>query len=148
MKHLDKFLLLSTTERRLLVRVSLLLIAIRVGLSLLPFHTLRRILHIASLASIRLKKTNDSSAAKAIWAVNVAGHYMPGVGTCLTQALTAQALLARRGRPATVYIGVVRGEKGQLQAHAWLESQGDIVVGRSELARYTPLVALENHSQR
>jgi len=123
-------------------------VATRLGLSLLPFQTLRRILAKVSVANVRLKRTDHSSAAKAIWAVKVAACYMPGAGTCLAQALTAQSLLARRGRPATVHIGVVKGEKGELQAHAWLESQGDIVVGSSELERYTPLVAIEKNSQR
>jgi hypothetical protein len=52
-------------------------------------------------------------------------------------------LLARRGHPALLRIGVLKGEEGRLEAHAWLESKGRIVIGGSELERFTPLVALE-----
>jgi hypothetical protein len=49
-------------------------------------------------------------------------------------------LLARRGCHATVRIGVARSETGELQAHAWVEVDGSIVIGGSESQKhYTPL---------
>ncbi|MCB0213695.1 MAG: lasso peptide biosynthesis B2 protein [Anaerolineae bacterium] len=61
--------------------------------------------------------------------------------TCLTQALSALILLRRYGHPATLKIGVALHEAKQFEAHAWVESQGLIVVGgtTSELSRFTPL---------
>jgi hypothetical protein len=55
-------------------------------------------------------------------------------------------LLARHGHPALVRIGVVRGEGGGVQAHAWVESEGAVVIGGAELDRYTPLAGLEKES--
>ena len=43
--------------------------------------------------------------------------------TCLRRALTLQKLLAKRGIPVELKIGV-RKQDGQLSAHAWLEYQG------------------------
>ncbi len=43
--------------------------------------------------------------------------------TCLRRALTLQKLLAKRGIPVELKIGV-RKQDGQLSAHAWLEFQG------------------------
>ena len=143
MKRLLKFMHLPAAERWLLVKAALLLSAIRLGLGLLPFQTLRRLLAKVAEASTGLQETDRSSADRIVWAVEAAGRRLPGAGTCLTQALAAQALLARRGHPALLRIGVLKGEEGRLEAHAWLESKGRIVIGGSELERFTPLVALE-----
>ena len=144
MKRPLKFMRHPAAERWLLVKAALLLAAIRVGLGLLPFQTLRRLLaRMAEAPTGWLQESERSSADRIVWAVETAGRHLPRTGTCLTQALAAQVLLARRCHPALLHIGVVKGEKGQLEAHAWLESQGKIVIGGSELERFTPLVALE-----
>jgi hypothetical protein len=75
--------------------------------------------------------------------VETASRRTPGLKTCLAQALAAQVLLTRRGYPALLRIGVAKGERQQLQAHAWVESEGKIVIGGSELERYTPLAVLK-----
>ncbi len=137
MHRMRKFLRLPSTDRRLLIQSVFLLGAIRLGLWLLPFETLRRLL--ARVA----QGTNRASLDRVTWAVTVAGRYVP-VATCLTRALATQVLLGRCGHPASLRIGVVRSEEGQLQAHAWVESRGRIVLGGSEdLSRYTPLPPLE-----
>jgi hypothetical protein len=144
MKRPLKFMRLPAAERWLLVKAALLLAAIRLGLGLLPFQTLRRLLgKVTEAPTGWLQEADQSSADRVVWAVEVASRYLPAAGTCLTQALVAQVLLARRGHPGLLHIGVVKGEEGQLEAHAWLESGGRIVIGESELDRYTPLAALE-----
>jgi hypothetical protein len=52
-------------------------------------------------------------------------------------------LLVRQGYPALLHIGAAKGEGGQLRAHAWVESEGRVVIGGHDLGRYAPLVALE-----
>ena len=143
MKRLHKLLRLPAAERRLLVKAALLLVAIRLGLWLLPFRTMRRLLSKMTAMPVGSRNIGQSSVYKVAQAVEVAGLYTPGVGTCLTQALAAQVLLARRGHLASLHIGVVRGAERRLEAHAWLESGGKVVIGGSELERYTSLVALE-----
>jgi hypothetical protein len=73
------------------------------------------------------------------------GVYCVPAATCLTQALATQVLLDQRGQTARTRIGVVKGEDGQLQAHAWVESEGVVVIGgsESEIKQYTPLLALD-----
>ena len=46
--------------------------------------------------------------------------------TCLRRALTLQRLLAKRGISTELKIGA-RKDNGQLNAHAWLEYQGQII---------------------
>jgi hypothetical protein len=42
-----------------------------------------------------------------------------------------------------VRIGVAKGEGGKLEAHAWVECEGNVIIGGYELERYTSLVALD-----
>jgi Transglutaminase-like superfamily len=141
MKHLGRFYRLPTSERWLLARAALLLGAIRVGLWLLPFRTLRSLLDRATVF-YRVRETDYQSTDLVVWAVEVAAKHMPGFDTCLTRALAAQVLLSRRGHPAVLRIGVVKSAVGKFEAHAWVESDGRVVIGGHELERYTPLAAL------
>ena len=62
------------------------------------------------------------------WGMTKASQFVPKT-TCLTQALGTQVLLGRRGHLTLIHIGVAKGEEGRLEAHAWLESRGKVVLG-------------------
>jgi hypothetical protein len=143
MKPLLKFFLLPHGERWLLLKAALLLGAIRMGLRLLPFQTLKRLLDSASSSRAATKFSSD----RIVWAVTAAGRYVLGNGPCLTQALAVQLLLKRRGYPASLRIGVARKGQGELQAHAWVESEDRVVVGGGDLSEYTPLPELDGERQ-
>lgn len=145
MQRLRKFLSLPLAERWLLIEAAFLLEAINLGLRLLPFRTLRRL--VARVAVTRRRYVKNSSADRIAWAVEVASRHSPGVKSCLTQAFAAQVLLARRSYPALLRIGVVKDEKEQFQAHAWVESGGKTVIGEYELERYTTLATLDGKLQ-
>ena len=139
MKRLRKFLSLTPRERVLLINALLLLGAIRLGLKLMPFQTLRRLLARMAQPIRTLQQAEKASVDKVAWAVMVASHYIPGA-RCLAQALATQVLLERRGYPTQLRIGVARSKGGQLWGHAWVESQGQIVIGGSgNITLYTPL---------
>jgi hypothetical protein len=72
------------------------------------------------------------------WAVSLVSRTVPGA-TCLTQALAAQVLLSWRGCGSRLGIGVARPAAGGLVAHAWLESDGMVVLGGPDIGSYTPL---------
>jgi Transglutaminase-like superfamily len=144
MKHLRKFLRLPAVERWLLIKAAFLLEAIKLGMWLLPFRTLRRFISVMIRAPIKPRRTDHSSTQRVVWAIEVASRRTPGVKTCLAQALATQVLLARRGYPALLHIGVVLGEQRQLQAHAWVVTEeGKVVIGESEPGRYDPLAVLD-----
>jgi hypothetical protein len=77
------------------------------------------------------------------WAINKAAAFFPGGASCLPRALAAQWLLAQAGHDARLRIGVTNDEK--FEAHAWVVSSGEIVVGGTveTLARYNLLT--ESH---
>ncbi len=144
MQRLLKFLYLSSGDRRLLLKSFILLGLVRLGLYLLPFTTLRRALVSISRVTSSRQEINQTEVAKLIWAVNQSSRYMPGGVKCLARALTTQVLMSRRGYPSELRIGVAKSESGQLEAHAWIESQGQVLIGHlQDLSRFTLLPSWE-----
>lgn len=143
MEPLRKFSLLPTLDRRMLIKAALLLELTKLGMRLLPFRTLSRLLARAAGTTVGLRRADHASPERIGWAVEAASRHAPGLKTCLAQALAAHVLLTRRGHPALLHIGVARGEQGQFQAHAWVESKGKVVIGGSEMERCTSLAVLE-----
>ena len=75
------------------------------------------------------------------WAVRAAARRVPRA-SCLTQSLALEALLVQAGHPAALRIGVARKDDGAFEAHAWVESEGRVLIGRlSDLERFAPLPA-------
>lgn len=144
MAQLRKFLRLTSAERRLLVRAVILLWAIRLGLVVLPFQTIRRLLGRVAPAPAIPRNAASIAPPQFAWATAVASRYVPGTGSCLTRALAVQVWLEREGYPADLRIGVARDEGEGFHAHAWVESEGHVVIGGSGLERYATLTAWES----
>lgn len=143
-RRVGRFLRLPTAERRCLVQAAILLESIWLGLRLVPFPTLRNLLDGMVQAPSRRRVGDQLSADQVVWAVTVASRYLPGDKTCLVQALAARLLLARHGHSTHFHIGVAKDDAGQLQAHAWVEGDGRVLIGSTDdLARYTTLLHLE-----
>jgi hypothetical protein len=143
MNRIHKFFRLSAQNQLLLLKSFFVLAAIRAGLSLLPFQTLRQLLRFFTPAPSAFTEQDPAAMLRVSYAVKTISRYIPGA-SCLTQALAAHMLLARIGQPAALRIGVARSEEGKFQAHAWVESQGRIVVGKlPDLRRYAVLPPLE-----
>lgn len=140
MKQVLKLLRLINKDRNLLINTFILLGLIKLGLWLLPFQTLRQILGSISQPNAKLDQT---SLSKIIWAVNVSTRYMPSGAKCLARALACQVLMTRRGYSPELRIGVAKSDEGKLEAHAWVESQGQVVIGYlKDLPRFTQLPSL------
>ncbi len=142
MERLRRFLKLPPADRRLLIRAWLWLAVIRLWLWLLPFSGQRGLLTRLSQAPAAGRQADLSLPERVGRAIATASGYVPKT-TCLTQALAAQALLKRGGFPAHLRLGVGRDAKGRFQAHAWVENDGRVIIGDSELERYRPLPALD-----
>jgi hypothetical protein len=143
MDCLHRFFRLSVAERWLLLKAALLLGSIGLGKRLLPLRTLRWLLARAAGAPAGPRRTDPHSTDTIVWAVRVASSHILGSNNCLTQALGAQLLLARRGYPARIHIGVTRSEQGQFRAHAWVESEDKVIIGGTGLERFASLAVLE-----
>ena len=133
--RLRQFAALPPLRRRLLLRSLAAVAAVRVGVTLLPFRSWR------SGFAVRRSAPARRSARDIAWAVEVASPYVPRA-TCLVQALAAQFLLSREGHASRLRIGVAPSPT-RLDAHAWLESDGEILLGGAAAPRYRALLTLE-----
>lgn len=144
MRPLPSFFTLSRPNRRLAVRTTLLMVAISCALRVLPFATVQRlVLRLSRPARNAPRSLSPAQIINRVGAVRMASRVVPG-STCLRQALAAQVLLGRAGQASQVRIGVARGDLGELEAHAWLEVNGQVVIGgERRLDRYTTLPVRE-----
>ncbi len=76
-------------------------------------------------------------------ALRRAATVLPG-SSCLARAVAAACLLRRNRRASVLTIGIDFADSSavgrDLRAHAWLESDGTVVVGAQERATYAPLL--------
>lgn len=145
MRRLRSFFKLNRGEQHLLLITFILLAAIRLGLWLLPFRNLLKILQKISKPDFLLPEDKSQiSASKIVWAVNVASRFMPGTVKCLARALSTQVLMTYHGYSPELRIGVAKKEGGELEAHAWIEYQGRVAIGNlPDLSRFIPLPSLQ-----
>jgi hypothetical protein len=143
MKQIRKFLQLSLLNQLLLVQTTFILIAVTLGLRVLPWVTIQCLLLKMSNWDSRFLRTQHLSVQHIAWAIRLSSWYVPKA-TCLPQALAAQLLLIQRGYPADLQIGVARNEDGKLEAHAWVTTESAIVIGVvPDIHRFAALSLME-----
>jgi hypothetical protein len=147
---LYRFLKLSPSDRTLFLQAFLCLNFIRLGLWLFPFQTIQQLLIKINQVSSKPKSRNLIDLSKIGRAIHSISHYLPGQVRCLAQALTAHFLICHYGYSPQLKIGFAKGEGGLIEAHAWVECQGQVVMGDSyDLPRFTTLPALSiNHHNK
>jgi hypothetical protein len=106
-------------------------LAARAALWLRPSEAVRQMLFSERRSAARCP------IEKLVWAVEVANQYVPR-GTCLTRALVMEHLLQRNGMSYRFCIGV-KEESGGVVAHAWIECDGEVVIGGPSVSPYTPI---------
>lgn len=144
MDHLRKFMALKATDRLLLTETAFLLGLTVVMLHLLPFPWVRHLLIGQGPASD--SQLPDHVASQIVRMVKTASRYVYAA-SCLPQAIVTRLLLNRRGYAATLRIGVAMNGSRQLVAHAWVERDGQILIGGSDShRRYATLPPLEKES--
>jgi Transglutaminase-like superfamily len=120
--RLKKFLSLERYDQRMLIQALALLIWARLLLWIIPFPALHRRLARPPVRNIAPPK----DAKYYMSTIERAARYVPGA-SCLTQSLAARRLLARAGHDATLRFGARRNAAGKFEAHAWIESNGQIL---------------------
>ena len=79
-----------------------------------------------------------SSVSDVTSAISAVGRRIGGT-TCLTQAAVAYTMLRRHGHDPRIRIGVRHGDS-TLEAHAWVECDGAVVIGElPEMTGYAML---------
>jgi hypothetical protein len=127
MTTLSTFRRLLPSERRMLIAALGLVVCVRLALWMLPS---RLIVRRVRALGFRSPRSGDRPANRATvtWAVEAASRRVPQA-TCLTQAVAAQLLLHRHGFPSKLCLGVARSNGEGFFAHAWLEQDGQVLLG-------------------
>ena len=139
-RQILRFYKLSHRDRLLLLSCTLVVLCVRIVITLFSYRTVSCLMPVRSNA----QPSSPDEVTRVIWGVRNAARIVPGA-TCLTQALAGQLLLAWHGLPSIVRIGVARDAHGRLLAHAWLMSEGRIVIGGSipDFNRYRSLADID-----
>jgi hypothetical protein len=148
MKWILRFIQITPQDRNLFLKTYVLLTFVRLGLVWRSFNRLRNLLerisrpHPAAIAAIDPLKQRQL-VVRIQWAVNACCKFTPGSVKCLARALTMKTLLDQYSCPSKLMIGVDKNGADQLEAHAWIEYEGHVVMGQlNDLSRFKPLPSL------
>ncbi len=125
LKRLLRFWRLHKQKKRFFLISFAVLIFVRLALSTIRYSQLSRLIPDATISP-----PHDLLDVIG-WSVPRAATFVFGA-SCLTQAVTAQLILARKGYRTEIRIGARRDIQGRFQAHAWLLSNGHVVLGGSQ----------------
>ena len=142
-----RFTSLDRSDRRLVLEAASLMALVWIGLRLLRFLTLRRILdhYAGSPTTGNAGQSHAGAIGRVCWAITGVAARFPVSATCLVQALAADAILRRTGLASALYIGVRvrRNSAVPFEAHAWVECEGGVAIGGIEsLPDFKVLTAL------
>lgn len=121
-----------------LIHAGLVVLAFRIGLTILPYRKLKHWIPAPSGP-----RAADERLSVLMWAVHQSARAIPRA-SCLTQALAAQYLCTTAGHSTQIRIGVARNDDGRIGAHAWLMHDGRVLIGGrdEDLSRFTRMTDL------
>lgn len=129
-------------DQAFVLRAVFVIWVVRVSLSLLPFGWVCRVLDWFATTFPSLQNDVDSAdVAHVAGIVTALSRRVVGDRSCLTAALVGQLFLRRRGYRSTLRIGVRKDARTGILAHAWLERDGEIVIGGDSefVGQFVPL---------
>jgi hypothetical protein len=134
-RKLERLCALAAEERRALLQGWVLLAVLRLGLGILTFKRLMRLLRPAG----SLREATALHPERLAFLVEVAARYQWPAPTCLVKGLAVYALLVRRGLDAGLVISA-RKQDGRLDAHAWPEHLGKPLMDGADRPGYERLL--------
>ncbi len=149
LRRIKRFFLLTTAEKVFFCQAVCLLAYSRLVLHRMPFQKLIDPAMASSSRGSICPASRKIPLASMIRLFARACRYVP-FSTCLSRAIAAQRLLRSYGVFPTLHIGVARQEGKELEAHAWLSLEGNIILGDTgNLQRYSELPSLaQNHHRK
>lgn len=142
MKLLTRFLKLPLSEKILYAEAFLAVISTGFILRLVPFRFIRKSLAKRLSSDVVEGPVNWTEIHKIVRSVNFFSRFHP-FASCLSKSIAALLLIKHNGGNAVLKIGVAKDEDKNFMAHAWLETNGRIVIGKlPPMSRYTVLDTL------
>jgi hypothetical protein len=138
MSRIKKMRELTPSERRLLARAYFLQWVIWLGLWLFPFARLQHFIEDRARKYPDRAKSDQYTPEQSARLLQAASRGVP-CATCLVRALALHSILLEGNHPSQLRFGVRKSQKGQLEAHAWVECEGTILLGTDEFHSYQNL---------
>jgi Transglutaminase-like superfamily len=138
MTKIFRFLGWPYPKKKLLLQVFVLIARIRICLWLIPSKTLKGYISTPELPRGD-QASNWDTVNELVDYVRFCSRFVP-YATCLTQALATRSMLRRMGQNCMLKIGVDKDQDHKLLAHAWIEVDGKIIIGKvRDIRRYSIL---------
>lgn len=130
--------------RKLGQRTSWLTLEAVVSLSLarvfvrnMPASACMELIQRTARSSPRIALQEMDAVRRVSCAVERASARVPSA-SCLARAISGWVMLARRGIPSQIRLGILRDPKPGDLAHAWLEYRGECIVGSTQTSPVIP----------
>lgn len=134
---------LSPADRQWLAAAWIALVRSRLGLRFRPITQVPARAHAWDRDRFPSREARLRAAHSVGRAVDVAASFLPRT-RCLPKALAAQALVRRLGLPSRLHVGFLRTAQGAVRGHAWLECEGEVVVGEhAHLDAFVPTMVFD-----
>lgn len=146
MSRLAKLSRISWRDWGLLAEIALLLALSRAAIAFVPFRHIARVLGAAQAETSAEAHPAEERARRIGRLIRGMARNAPWNCKCLAQAMTGKVMLARRGIPCTLYLGVRSESKAPLQAHAWLRSGAVYVTGGRERGNFAVLATFADEA--
>lgn len=129
-RKLKSFIRIKWKDKILFFRAFFLSGIARIAILLIPFRVVKKFLGVSKKESCYDIRIEEYRRVKRIaWAVNEASKYTPWESKCLVKAITAQKMLKGYKIYSTLYLGINKDEKNNMEAHAWLRCGNVFVTG-------------------
>lgn len=146
MPKLHRAFELSVSDWFLVLQAAFWFAVVELGLHIFQFRVLVDFLRRQERAfNHRAFSQQSSSAQRAAYCVELVSRLHPLHPTCLKKALVLYALLTRKGYDARLFIGAAKTNRetgSKLDCHAWLQFQGQVILGGQGHERYAALCSL------
>jgi hypothetical protein len=138
MRRLKRLMLLPNREKHLLFEAALTILITRI---MLQYLTLASVHGAVVVVSAAWRSSRPCAPHRIARAIEKAARSIAG-SSCLVQGLAGQALLVRYGYKPCLIVGVARDKDLRFEAHAWVTSENQILIGGHDLGRYTTILRL------
>src|SRR5262249_9497976 len=136
MRRLKRFVRLQSSEKLLVLHTAFVMGTAWIALQATSARSASRLVQRAAGVA-----THDVSVEQVARAGRIVSRCLPSV-TCLTQALAAHAMLSSAGHESLIQIGVTK-DSVRFEAHAWVVCKGEIVVGGTQINRYSNFITFD-----
>ena len=125
MGTLRKFLALPAPDRTLVLQALVAVVNSSIVVHLFPSS------YVTS--SLRRKQwtlgtSPRYSVEQIVWSVAAVSNRVPG-SSCLVRAIALSRLMFANGHECRIDIGVKKSPEGKLAAHAWVQHEGQVILG-------------------